>query len=190
MTVLQQRRRAPTERERWVYEQWQQGRSQQDLAEECGITRQRVGALCKRVDRYLCDVWQDDIRDIRIRLTEELRRARRQAWLGWERSLQASESTRTVEGDGVADGKGTGKRTERTTSGQAGDANYLDVIGRLVEREAKLWGAEAAKKVEHSGPDGGPIPHAHLVGNLPADQLAALAAAYNSVDREGARITE
>jgi hypothetical protein len=74
------------------------------------------------------------------------------ATAGFQRSLNDRERTTTRTS------RKHGTTTETLREGQSGNPSYLRVIKEASERIAKLTGLDVPLKLEHAGPDGGPIP--------------------------------
>lgn len=51
---------------------------------------------------------------------------------------------------------------EPLKAAKQGDTRAIEAVLKIMERRAQIMGSDAPKKQEHSGPDGGPIPIAHV----------------------------
>lgn len=112
--------------------------------------------------------------------------AERNAWEGWQRSHgKMSEKTKQVK-EGATPAESFDSETEKTWQ-EAGDPRFLDVVLKCVQQRAKLLGLDAPTKMEHSGPDGGPIETAGKVklSELTDEQLRAYEAFTSAVRGAG-----
>lgn len=68
-----------------------------------------------------------------------------QAWEAWERSQEDAE-IQTVE-----TGSKEGRKSRHTIKGQVGDAHFLDVVLKCVQRRCELLGLDAPKELNVPG---------------------------------------
>jgi hypothetical protein len=115
------------------------GELQFEIARAVGIDQGNVS----RDLRWVHDQWLQDAKlangDRVARELAKIDEVERQAWAAWQRSQQIAETTRTrksLPGDEVM--------AEVTRQGQVGDAHYLEVVLKCVERRSKLLGLEKA----------------------------------------------
>lgn len=154
---------ATLKRRHRVAEMYLAGRTQWDIATECGIVQGTVSkdlAALRAMWRERCAA------DYSAKVDEEVARINRLeaiASAAWERSCKDEESlhAETTSGRaaavaGVVTRFPDVTKQSKTVRGQAGDPRFLDRIAWCIETRLKLIGA--LKQVhEHSGKDGTPI---------------------------------
>lgn len=134
----------PSTQQLEIYAAISSGKTQQSIAEQFSVTRQRIAAVCVQVERWLLPQYMDDIRQIKTRHSEHLWHIFREAMAAWERSKQDAESTTEKESAGVVE-------ITRTTKGQSGDSRHLDVATKALQDIRKIWGADAPIEMRFHG---------------------------------------
>lgn len=123
--------------------------------------------------QHLTERWQAEaLRDISAVKAEQLAKLdemEREAWAAWHRGI-GRKQIRTSK-TGGKDGDSTTLRTEVLN----GDPRYLALVMDCQQRRAQLLGMDAPKRLEASGPNGGPIPMGHDLSGLDEAELAQLA---------------
>jgi hypothetical protein len=124
---------------------------------------------------HLLVQWQKEAnRNVKQRIASELRkldRIERKASDEYERSKADKVETELSKKAGDPDGPAKPIRIKKTTN--TGDARYLEIQVRCIERRCKILGVDAPDRQELSGPNGGPIPvEANEVSNEVVERAA------------------
>jgi predicted transcriptional regulator len=161
--------------------------TQVTIAERLGISQPTV---CDDIKKIRAEWRNSAIRDFDQSCELELRTIdwlQREAAEAWERSKKPAQSA-------VIHGDGTSAPTRKTLKNQNGDPRYLDAIQKCIASRCALLGLNAPQRLEHSGPDGGPMTLATMLAAT--DKAAAPpppASAHGNVvdeDVEYERLTE
>lgn len=127
-----------------------QGHSQMAIAERLNISQSTISADLKQIRRE----WRESmIRDFDHAQDKELAkidRLEREAWAAWERSQKPVQSA-------VLEGENTQQPRRKTMRSQHGDPRYLDLVHKCIAARCALLGLNAPQRLEHSGPEGGPM---------------------------------
>lgn len=98
---------------------------------------------------FLLREWREDrkrfIDEANVLILQELSEVKREAWDGFERSKQDAQEI--IEEKGTTD-KGKFERSRSCLKGQSGDPDWLGVILKATDKEAKLLGLDAPTKFE------------------------------------------
>lgn len=127
-------------------------RTTREVAEALGISQSRVVRLNQEANRIYRESSIVDVGERRARQRETIHDLFREARDAWEQSKSpARKSTKRTKGKAKARGGGEGDpppaeiEATITEENQCGDPRYLDVMLRLLEREAKLDGLDFQK---------------------------------------------
>jgi hypothetical protein len=120
------------------------------IAERLGISQATVCDDLKKIEAE----WRnsairdfDKSRELELRTFDWLQRESGEAW---ERSKKPAQSA-VIHGDGAA------APTRKTLKNQNGDPRFLEQIQRCIAGRCALLGLNAPQRLEHSGPNGGPL---------------------------------
>lgn len=138
----------------------QQGWTQQRIAAELGLGQSAVCRILARVSRRTLKELSDDVGRVKAEQSERLDFIIDEALQAWERSKRNSSSVtreRTEVLGGTEDEQPARERVVRAGEQRDGDVRFLEQARAALAEQRKIWGAEAPKKAEISGRDGGPI---------------------------------
>jgi hypothetical protein len=127
------------------------GMTQYEIASKLGISQTSVCRDLQEIGAAWVKGGLVGVPAVRAVEVARMERLIAMAMIGYQRSIQDKQRTKTVKGSRKGD------RTETMTEGQAGNPGFLRVIKECSERIAALLGADAPKTHEVSGPDGGPM---------------------------------
>lgn len=151
------------------------GATQRELAERFHLSPGTISRDVATVEHR----WQQDaLKSIDVwkgRLLATHEKVKAEAWNEFERSKADTQTiveiTELIEEPSVPGEQNTVmsdqairpkimELTKRqvTSEGQTGDPRYLTVIINAQAEQAKILGAHAPAKLQHAGPDGGPLP--------------------------------
>lgn len=177
-------------REKEAWELRQRFWTEQRIADHLGIERSTVSKMLDRVERRLAEQLAAAALPIKSRQTAQLEHVASEAYEAWERSKLEAELERVVTAETSVVGGALGDdgpvevtlpavetRTTNERKGQTGDPAHLNTAMKALADIREIWGLDAPKKNEHSGPGGGPIEFAHAATTFDY-RLSALAAAY------------
>lgn len=119
------------------------GRTQQDLAQEFGISQQQISKDWRLAVRRWRDSELVDVNEVKNRQLTELEAIKTEAWKAWWASLEDREKVTTEQREGSETAR---VKVEKET--KTGDPRYLDVIIRSCEREARLIGLDEVLSVD------------------------------------------
>lgn len=162
------------ENERRAWELRQKGWKEQRIADELEVNVSSVSRMLKRVESRLAKEFTESAARIKARQTAQLEHIHEEALEQWERSCLDAEITRTVtkrveskpkgrrDDDAEEDEEVTSTEeflVEKTTEirGQSGNAALLAQAREALSDIRDIWGLNAPKTQELSGPGGGPI---------------------------------
>lgn len=152
---------AAEERRTKVAELYVQCYSQRKIAATLGIALCTVNHDLKVIREEWKQERVDDFEHRRELESRKIVMMANEAWQAWEKSKGVVTTTkakrvtgRTTDPDNPLPDLTTAEKTERE---QHGDPRYWDAFFRCVERMCALWGLDAPKRTEISGPEGGPI---------------------------------
>lgn len=141
-----------------------QGKAQWEIGEALGVDQATISRDLKALQKeWLAYSAQGKAEHVAQELAklDELERTAREAW---ERSCKPAEIMHagTTKGRTAKDGTPLPDlvKSYKTVKGQAGDPRFLERIGWCIDERAKILGL-VNQKHEHTGPNGGPIPHEH-----------------------------
>ena len=113
-----------------------------DIARREGVHPSVISRIKTRVERRITAETEGKVASLKARQLGEIRRARREAWRGWEASCQpAAKTTRRSGG-----GKGPGAVEANEIKGQSGNPAFLEKVYDGIRLEAKITGTEAPQK--------------------------------------------
>lgn len=119
-------------------------RSRKELSVQFDLSEGRIIHIVKEVDDLIRAEFPEHVAKIKDEQTQQLRFIYEEAMQAWERSKQVEEiqTARSTQ---------SGKETSLTKRGQVGNPAYLDTAMRALADIRKIWGVEAAKKLEIGG---------------------------------------
>ena len=112
-----------------------------DIARREGVHPSVISRIKTRVERRIAAETEGKASSLRARQIGELRRARREAWRGWEESCKPAAKTTRRSG-----GKGLGPVEANEIKGQSGNPAFLEKVYDGIRLEAKITGTEAPLK--------------------------------------------
>lgn len=161
-------------REKEAWELRQRFWTEQRIADHLGIERSTVSKMLDRVERRLAEELAQAALPIKSRQTAQLEHIASEAYEAWERSKEPAELERVVTAETSVVGGALGDdgpvevtlpavetRTTNESKGQTGDPAHLNTAMKALADIREIWGLDAPKKNEHSGPGGGPIEFSH-----------------------------
>lgn len=159
------------DREREAWSLRVQGWTQQMIADHLGVTQPAVWDMLQRTERKLAAQFKDRAEHIKLEQTEQLEWIATQALKQWHRSCEDGVTEVTVKGKttGTKGAKGEAgdqskAQVTRTVVGQSGNPALLEKALKAMADIRAIWGAEAPRKLEGSGPGGGPIEFRDVTG--------------------------
>ena len=168
---------------------------QQEVMARTGRETLSTGTITADVRRLMKEYRQERLIDMDEVVTLELaklNRIIRTAWEAWERSLEPGENIRTKRKGVPATGQTTGQKADELTTlfieqtkekfRGCGDAKYLDIILRAMERRHRILGLDRVA-VDMSGAVQADVTISHVAsGYTPASSEAEVR------EREGIEI--
>ena len=155
------------------HEAWRlrlQGLTQAKIAEQLGVSQQAVSLLLLKTEKRLHAEFVAQAEEIKARQTAQLEQIYLEAFEQWRRSCEDAEQVTTVTGRAKATNDGCvidlPDQETRTVKGQSGNPALLEKAMQALENIRSIWGLEAPKKQEFSGPEGGPIRVSEVVVEL------------------------
>lgn len=131
------------QREQTVVRLATQGRSQQEIAREVGVTQAAVSRILQRVDDRWLRENVDWVARHKADQTRKLDHLFREALRAWECS-KAQRTRRRQRKTGGGDQGLDGTMAEVIVDDSHGDPRYLEAARRTLQDRARLWGALAA----------------------------------------------
>lgn len=149
---LSRQREREAARLRW------QGWTQQRIADQLGVTQQAVDVMLQRIERRLAEEFKEQAAEIKARQTAQLEQVVDETLTQWRRSYEDAVTEVTVKGK-TEGGKADSMKAQvtRTVVGQSGNPGLIGQARGAMADIREIWGLNAPKRNEHSGPDGGPI---------------------------------
>jgi len=144
-----------------VWEAWCRGQTTRQIAAVEQVDHKQIVRDLAAIDEERAG---DQADAARREQAAELARGRyrlviREALAEWERSKQDRQrERRKAKRSGAGKDATEATEAEQTTEGRLGDAAYLRAVVAAQTRLDAIDGVDAPKKMEHAGPDGGPIP--------------------------------
>lgn len=163
------RKRSPSQiarHRRKIGELYLKGRHQEEIAQELGIAQSTVSRDLK----YLLNDWEQEARQSVEQRKAEIEQKYLFVWReaidAWDNSKQDATTTiqEMIEAGDSSNGSGRLKASTKT-EGQSGNPALLAQAQAALKALREILGVDAAAKVEHSGPGGGPIPIKEIVVN-------------------------
>jgi hypothetical protein len=126
-------------------------RRQTEIANQLGVDRATVSRDLKVIKERWKDSAVRDLDEAREQELDRLAIIEQEAWVAWEASKKARETSTTEQITG-ADGERlkAGIRKEA----QTGDPRYITIIQSCVDQRCKLLGLNAPQKIAPTTPDG------------------------------------
>ena len=117
-----------------------------DIARREGVHPSVISRIKTRVERRITAETDGKAASLKARQIGEIRRARREAWRGWEESCKpAAKTTRRSGGKGFG-ASATGTVEQNEVKGQSGNPAFLDKVYDGIRLEARITGTEAPQK--------------------------------------------
>ncbi len=110
-----------------------QGWTQSAIAEELVVSQPTVSTDLKAIQQQWIESATQDVEVIRAKMMAELELVKEEAWKGWERSLQPTETD-------VVSGQSDNRQMRRTRKQQHGNPRFLDIIRNTIAQQAELLG--------------------------------------------------
>jgi hypothetical protein len=122
------------------------------------VTQQAVSKMLLRVEKRMLAEMGDRVRAVKLRQTASLQKIYQEAMAAWEESKKPQKSLTTRHGPSGDNGQpGKVLESQSVLRDQDGDPRYLDQARQALADIRKLWGADAARKLEVTGEDGEPV---------------------------------
>lgn len=134
-----------------------QGLTQTEIAETVGLSPATISREFKAIDREWRESPISNLNAIKNELMFGYRNVIRIAYEELDKSTGVHVKRKVKRDTGNGEGADADTTTEVQTEEITGDPRYLRVITESLEAIAKLTGANAPSKLEHTGADGGPI---------------------------------
>lgn len=169
-------RQVTRDREAKAWELRQQFWTEQRIADELGVAVSTVCEMLQRVERQLAQQLAEHALPIKARQTAQLERVAAEAFAAWERSKQPAELDRVIteEVNLIGDEEGGSitipavkVKTTNERKGQTGDPSLLAQARGALADVRSIWGLDAPKQSEHTGPGGGPINFREIFVEIP-----------------------
>ena len=112
-----------------------------EIARREGVHPSVISRIKTRVERRITAETDGKAASLKARQIGEIRRARREAWRGWEESCKPAAKTTRRSGGNAA---GTTEANE--VKGQSGNPAFLDKVYDGIRLEARITGTEAPQK--------------------------------------------
>ena len=120
-----------------------------EIARREGVHPSVISRIKTRVERRITAETDGKAASLKARQIGEIRRARREAWRGWEESCKpAAKTTRRSGGKGLS---GSGLVEQNEVKGQSGNPAFLDKVYDGIRLEARITGTEAPQKQSLDG---------------------------------------
>lgn len=152
------------EREAWRLRQL--GWTQRRIAAHLGISQPGVWDMLDRVEENLAAEFREHAEKVKARQTAILEQTLEETLEDWRRSREDHVTEVTVKGKVTGKG-GRGKegaekdesraQVTRTVEGQTGNPALIAQARGTMADIRSIWGLDAPKKQEHTGPDGEPF---------------------------------
>ncbi len=150
----------PNARQWAIYDAVRRGYSYRHVGFEFELSFQRVGEICRQIDRYLSQLYIDRVRELRERHTQHLEHIFCEAMAAWERSKKAAVeiTSEEVELDAGADWDGSkvtlpAKKIRRKKSFQAGAPVFLNEARGALNDIRKIHAVDVNPKVREEEGD-------------------------------------
>ena len=125
----------------WVWDLLLKGLEGLEIARREGVHPSVNSRIKTRVERRITAETDGKAASLKARQIGEIRRARREAWRGWEESCKPAAKTTRRSGGNAA---GTTEANE--VKGQSGNPAFLDKVYDGIRLEARITGTEAPQK--------------------------------------------
>jgi DNA-binding CsgD family transcriptional regulator len=122
-----------------------QGLTQQEIAEQVGLTRSGVSKALTRIERKMLAELKEKVETLKVQQHFALHHVHRESLRAWETSKNEAVTVKEVE-RGKDDVK-----IERTIRGQCGDPRHLDNALKALGDMRKLWGLDEDAKLRSQG---------------------------------------
>ena len=146
MPIDPQNRAQIREREWRVWDLLLKGLEGVEIARREGVDPAVISRIKKRVEKRIVAETDGKAASLRARQIGEIRRARREAWRGWEESCKPAAKTTRRSG---ARGAATVEQNE--IKGQSGNPAFLEKVYDGIRLEAKITGTEAPQQQRIEG---------------------------------------
>ena len=112
-----------------------------EIARREGVHPSVISRIKTRVERRITAETDGKAASLKARQIGEIRRARREAWRGWEASCKPAAKTTRRSG-----GTGAGTMEANEVKAQHGNPAFLDKVYDGIRLEARITGTEAPQK--------------------------------------------
>ena len=141
MPLDPQNRAQILDRELRVWDLLLKGLEGVEIARREGVDPSVISRIKTRVERRITAETDGKAASLKARQIGEIRRARREAWRGWEESCKPAAKTTRRSG-----GKGFGSVEANEVKVQSGNPAFLEKVYDGIRLEAKITGTEAPLK--------------------------------------------
>ncbi len=151
---------------------WSQGYTLREIAEKISANRKYritfrsihndIKAEIKRWREERLDIIEDQITVELIRINN----IEKEAWEAWEKSKAEYQRSVTERRSGTSETM----RAQMVREEQCGDPRYLQIIQWCIDKRCKLFGLDAPKKIEATGPVRIEVVYEDSVNEPAADQ--------------------
>jgi len=165
-----QERLAILDRRKNVATRYLRGQTQWEIARAFEVTQQTISLDLKAIQAEWLAQAALDRGEWTARELAKIDQVELSAWMAWAKSQENAEILR-------AKMRGEQSETEKISKGQAGDARFLEIVLKCVERRCKILGLDAPKKHkhEHLSEDGRNIlGEWEQLRQMPADELTKI----------------
>lgn len=160
------------ERRQAVARLYLRGQTQHEIAAQVGVDQGTVSRDLAAIQKQWKSSAVAAIDELKAQQLAKVDALERTYWEAWERSCKPRETNIAK----MVDGKGERKEATTHKEGRDGNPKFLEGVLKCIERRCQLLGIDAPKRLEHSGPGGGPIQCDYDLSGLTDDQLAQLEA--------------
>jgi predicted transcriptional regulator len=150
MPSAKQRDKA-ADNERRAWDLRLQGWTQQQIAEELGLSQSTVCVALDRIEKKLAREFRDHAEEVKARQTEQLQMVFQAAWEQWRRSCEDAQKVKTVKGRVASNEAGYIPLPDLVTEmveGQSGNPALLSQAMKALADIRTIWGMDAPKKSE------------------------------------------
>lgn len=147
-----------------------QGWTQARIATHLKCSQQAVSLMLAKLERKFHDELIEQAAEVKARQTAQLEALYESLVEQWERSCRDAERVTTVSGLAKATEHGYVDLPDRETRVVEGQSGNPALIAQALAAQAAIraiWGLEAPKRQEVSGPEGGPVRVSEVVVELP-----------------------
>ena len=150
-------------------------KTQQQIADELSrqyqiqVTQRTVSTDMKAVRQQWQESAAQEIAEMKAELYSEYVMVKREYWQAWIESKKAKEVETSKQVTGGNGPGGDRLEAQIRKEGQVGDPAFPQGIERVNKAIREMFGVDAAAKIEHGGPGGGPIQIVEMRVHEPVD---------------------